>query len=140
MKINNSILLAMGLAGFLTSAMAQTPGEPPEKAVLRASLMKSLGHIGRDEEVLAQARELQSKESENPTSVEANLADAVVPLAAVEGGTRSEHLHCRPGIVRHRDVALGEIPEQQALAHVGVANQNESRTVCRCTDDRVCCH
>ncbi len=48
-----------------------------------------------------------------------------LPVAAVEVGAGAKHLHRRAGIVRHRDVALGEVLEQQALPDVRVAYQNQ---------------
>jgi puromycin-sensitive aminopeptidase len=59
--------------------------EGPETSSLRATLVDILGHVGNVPAVVAFAREQAGKERANPQSVEPNLAETVVGLAAHAG-------------------------------------------------------
>lgn len=61
------------------------PGESDERKQLRASVVNVLGYIARDEQTLRKARQLTELALDNPSAVDATLAEAVVPLAAIHG-------------------------------------------------------
>jgi aminopeptidase N/puromycin-sensitive aminopeptidase len=61
------------------------PGENVELAGVRAAVLGALGRVGRDPEVLAQARTLAHRYVTDPLAVDPSLANTVVNLAAVEG-------------------------------------------------------
>lgn len=78
------------LTGYLRPMIAElgwTPaaGEPDERKRLRASIISTLGEIGRDEETLRKARELTELALSDATAVDATLLDVAVPLAAQNG-------------------------------------------------------
>jgi aminopeptidase N len=63
----------------------RVPGEAPDRAALRATLVRLLGETGRDPAVIAKARELVSALLTNEDSVEPTLRAAVVDIAAIGG-------------------------------------------------------
>ncbi|HYC58691.1 MAG TPA: M1 family metallopeptidase [Thermoanaerobaculia bacterium] len=78
------------VAAYLRPMIAElgwTPvaGEPDERKRLRSSVVRVLGHVARDEETLAKARELTELSLREPGSVDATLLDVVVSLAAING-------------------------------------------------------
>jgi aminopeptidase N/puromycin-sensitive aminopeptidase len=66
---------------------ASKPGESDEMKELRARVMFTLGYVGRDPEVLAQARKLTEQVLDNPNSVDRSLAFTAFRLAALNGDT-----------------------------------------------------
>jgi puromycin-sensitive aminopeptidase len=58
------------------------PGEPERTGSLRATLFETLGTIGDDEQAKARAADLDRKRASDPTSVDAELADAAVRILA----------------------------------------------------------
>jgi len=60
-------------------------GEPDERKRMRGGLLEVLGFVARDEETLRRARELTDLALKDPTAVDPNLLDVVVPLAALNG-------------------------------------------------------
>jgi aminopeptidase N len=61
------------------------PGESPETSSLRAQVFRALGAIGDDPQVIAQSRELTKSYMADPISIEPNLAQAAVRVAADHG-------------------------------------------------------
>jgi aminopeptidase N len=61
------------------------PGESDETKELRARVMFTLGYVGRDPQVLAEARKLTDQVLDNPNSVDRSLAFTVFRLAAING-------------------------------------------------------
>ncbi len=61
------------------------PGESDEQKTLRARVMGSLGRDARDPETLAMARQMADKALSDPTSVDHDLANTALPLAALNG-------------------------------------------------------
>ncbi|HVI11126.1 MAG TPA: M1 family metallopeptidase [Candidatus Binatia bacterium] len=64
---------------------APKPGESDEQRTLRSRLFNSLGHDGRDPKVLAGARKVADQAIDNPDSVDHELANGALPLAALTG-------------------------------------------------------
>ena len=65
-------------------------GEPaaddsPEKRELRATLFGAVGNIGKDPEVIAQAKDLAVKYLADPASVDGTLAQTAMGIAAING-------------------------------------------------------
>jgi puromycin-sensitive aminopeptidase len=61
------------------------PGEPPDRAPLRAAVVEALGTLARDPDVLAEAARRADAERLAPAAVDPNLAATVVRLAAQQG-------------------------------------------------------
>jgi aminopeptidase N/puromycin-sensitive aminopeptidase len=61
------------------------PGESDEQKTLRAGLLNSLGYDARDPETLAEARKIADKALDDPTSVDRDLANGAISLAALNG-------------------------------------------------------
>jgi len=61
------------------------PGESDEQRTLRGRLFNSLGYDGRDEKVLAEARQIADKAIDNSGSVDRELAQGALGLAAING-------------------------------------------------------
>ena len=61
------------------------PGEGVEQPGVRATVLGTLGRVGRDPEVLETARTLAHRYLADPSSIDPSLADTVVSLAALEG-------------------------------------------------------
>ena len=61
------------------------PGEGVELPGVRATVLTTLGQVGRDPEVLAMARTLAHRYLADPLAIDPSLADTVVNLAALEG-------------------------------------------------------
>jgi aminopeptidase N len=59
--------------------------DTPETKELRATLFGSLGTIGKDPEVIAQAKDLAAKYLADQSSVDSNLAQAATLIAAING-------------------------------------------------------
>ena len=66
---------------------APSPGDSPDKRELRATLFSALGAIGKDPEVIAQAKKLAGEYVADPSSVDATLAHAAETVAAINGDT-----------------------------------------------------
>jgi aminopeptidase N len=62
-----------------------SPTDTPEKTELRAVLFSTLGTIGKDPEVIAQARSIAEKYLSNPSSVDTTLAHPALNIAAING-------------------------------------------------------
>jgi aminopeptidase N len=62
-----------------------SPGDAPDRIQLRASLFSLLGAVGRDPDVISEARELAVRYLNNPASVEPSLALVVSNIAASNG-------------------------------------------------------
>jgi aminopeptidase N len=62
-----------------------SPGDDDNTRALRATVLRVLGGVGRDPDVLAKARALIEQELATPESIEPTLLDVVVTLAAIEG-------------------------------------------------------
>jgi aminopeptidase N/puromycin-sensitive aminopeptidase len=60
-------------------------GDTPEKRELRSTLFRTLGLIGKDPEIIAQAKEIAEKYLADPTSVDTTLAGTATAIAAVNG-------------------------------------------------------
>jgi aminopeptidase N len=61
------------------------PGEGDEQKTLRARLLNALGYGARDPEALAEARKIAERALHNPASVDRELANGALALAAVNG-------------------------------------------------------
>lgn len=61
------------------------PGEGVEQPGVRATVLGTLGRVGRDPEVLDTARTLAHRYLADPLAIDPSLADTVVSLAALEG-------------------------------------------------------
>jgi aminopeptidase N/puromycin-sensitive aminopeptidase len=61
--------------------------DTPERRELRATLFGAVGSIGKDPEVIAQARELATKYIADQSSVDATLAETAMAIAAINGDT-----------------------------------------------------
>ena len=64
---------------------APSPDDSPEKRELRATLFGAVGNIGKDPEVIAQAKQLAVKYLADQQSVDPTLAQTAVAIAAVNG-------------------------------------------------------
>jgi aminopeptidase N len=64
---------------------APAPDDTPEKRELRATLFGAVGGIGKDPEVIAQAKELATKYIADQSSVDATLAQTAMAIAAING-------------------------------------------------------
>ena len=78
------------LASYLRPMLAElgwtpAPNEPDERKRLRASIVRIMGEIARDEETLRKSRELTEVALKDPNAIDATLLDTVVPLAAQNG-------------------------------------------------------
>jgi aminopeptidase N len=62
-----------------------SPGDSPEKKELRATLFGALGNLGKDPEVIAQAKELAAKYLADQSSVDSTLAETATAIAAING-------------------------------------------------------
>jgi len=64
---------------------APSPSDSPDKRELRATLFGALGTIGKDPDVIAQARELAKQYVADQGSVDATLGQSAVAIAAING-------------------------------------------------------
>jgi aminopeptidase N len=64
---------------------APSPSDTPEKRELRATLFGMLGTVGKDPEVIAQAKELANQYLEDQSSVDSTLAESATAIAAING-------------------------------------------------------
>jgi len=62
-----------------------TAGESPENRRLRAELFALLGYHGEDPEIIAQARQMADRYLADPASVDPNMAQAALGIAAENG-------------------------------------------------------
>ena len=62
-----------------------TAGESPEKKELRSVLFAAVGNLGRDPDVIAEAHTIAEKYLQAPDSIDANLAQPALTIAAVNG-------------------------------------------------------
>lgn len=62
------------------------PGDSDEQKAMRARLLHALGYDARDPEALHEARQIADQALANPASVDHELADAALPVAAINGG------------------------------------------------------
>ncbi|HVE46487.1 MAG TPA: M1 family metallopeptidase [Acidimicrobiales bacterium] len=69
------------------------PGETERTGTLRATVLSTLGILGADAAVVAQARELHARELAEPGSVDADVAAAVVTIVAVHGDEADYAVH-----------------------------------------------
>jgi len=89
---NNRDAFRAWVRQFLTPMMndlgwESKPGESDEQESLRARIFYALGYEGRDPHALAEAREIAEKAVADPSSVDHEMAQAALPLAALNGGT-----------------------------------------------------
>jgi len=61
------------------------PGESDETKELRARVMFTLGYVGRDAQVLAEARKLTDQALDNPNAIDHTMAFTAFRLAALNG-------------------------------------------------------
>ena len=61
------------------------PGESGETRGLRASVLGTMGFVGRDPQTLKEARTLAEQYMKDPSSVDPNIAGVVLSLAALNG-------------------------------------------------------
>jgi puromycin-sensitive aminopeptidase len=61
------------------------PGEEDETKSMRTAVIRAMGYVARDPQVLRQAAELAQQYMKDPTSVDANVAGLALNLAAVGG-------------------------------------------------------
>jgi puromycin-sensitive aminopeptidase len=61
------------------------PNDTPDMIQLRASLFGILGELGKDPQVIAQAREITSKYLENPASVDPTMVRPAIFIATANG-------------------------------------------------------
>ncbi|MBV8672588.1 MAG: M1 family metallopeptidase [Acidobacteriaceae bacterium] len=61
------------------------PDDTPEKRELRAALFGAVGNIGKDPDVIAQAKELAANYLNNQQSVDPTLAETAMAIAAING-------------------------------------------------------
>lgn len=62
------------------------PGESIDRRAVRATVLETLGKVGRDPQVLHTASVLAAKYLADPQSIGPNLATTVIDLAALDGG------------------------------------------------------
>ena len=60
-------------------------GESDEVRGLRASVLGTMGYVGRDPQTLSEAKDLAEQYMKDPTSVDPNIAGVVLSLAALNG-------------------------------------------------------
>src|SRR6185503_19404518 len=60
-------------------------GETTEQRATRADVLYAAGYLGRDPEVIAGARAVAEKYLSDPSSVETNMANQALEIAAVNG-------------------------------------------------------
>lgn len=63
----------------------RTPGELDDRIELRAALVRLVAGVGRDAEARARAGELVRRYLRNPETLDATMADALLPIAAEDG-------------------------------------------------------
>ncbi len=63
-------------------------GEGVEQPGMRATVLSTLGRVGRDPEVLSTARNLVHRYLADPLSIDPSIADTVVNIAALEGDAK----------------------------------------------------
>lgn len=61
------------------------PNEPAARSVCRAAVLRALGDIGRNEDVLREAELRTQQEMGAPASIDANVAGTIVALGAIRG-------------------------------------------------------
>jgi aminopeptidase N/puromycin-sensitive aminopeptidase len=64
---------------------APSADDAPDKKQLRSALFGTLGTIGKDPDVIAEAKQLAAQYLANPTSVDPNLAQTASAIAAMNG-------------------------------------------------------
>lgn len=64
---------------------APSPEDAPDKRELRAILFRALGLVGKDPDVIAQAKQVAEQYLSNPVSVEATFAQTAEGIAAANG-------------------------------------------------------
>jgi aminopeptidase N len=79
------------LRGYLTPMLKDLgweakPGESDEQRTLRSRLINALGYDARDPDVLAEARKVADKALDDPSSVDREIANGAMALAALNGG------------------------------------------------------
>ncbi len=104
------------------------PDEPAERAASRAIVLRIRGETGRDPDVLSEARRRGEREMHDPKSVEANIAAAVVRLAAL-GGDARQLKHYVEAYQRRR--ADGLSPETQGRYLQALSAFESKATVAR---------
>jgi len=75
---------------------APSADDAPDKKQLRSALFGTLGTIGKDPDVIAEAKQLAAQYLANPTSVDPNLAQTASAIAAMNGDAtffdRAQHI------------------------------------------------
>jgi aminopeptidase N len=79
------------MRGYLTPMLKDVgweakAGESDEQSTLRSRLFNGLGYDARDPEVLAEARKVADKALDDPSSVNRQIANGALALAALNGG------------------------------------------------------
>jgi aminopeptidase N/puromycin-sensitive aminopeptidase len=73
------------MRGFAPVTWEAPPGETPEQRIMRATVLDMLGIDGADPEVIAGARRVAQQYMNDPSSVDAVIADRALPIAAING-------------------------------------------------------
>jgi puromycin-sensitive aminopeptidase len=103
-------------------------GEPPERALQRATVIGTLGAIGRRSDVLAEAKRLQALEQRDPTAVAPDLAPVVIGLTALQGDhsqldrfvevfAERRRKRAAPELQARYLAALGRFEDRSAVEH-----------------------
>ena len=67
--------------------------EPPQTRERRASLLRAVGGVGRDDATVADARRIAAREREDPAGVDPDLAGTAVAVEAITGGADTLRAH-----------------------------------------------
>ncbi|HVM01346.1 MAG TPA: M1 family aminopeptidase [Acidimicrobiales bacterium] len=114
------------LAGPALARLAWSPGEGEDerRSRLRAALIRTLGVLGADPEVRARAAEVHARAVSDPSSVDADVAGAVVAVVAAGGG-RDEY---EAFLAHHRSAAT---PQDEVRYLYALAGFEDAELVAR---------
>ena len=73
------------MRGYAPLTWEAPAGETAEQRIMRADVLGAMGFEGEDPEVIAGARRVAQQYMNDPTSVDAVIADRALPIAAING-------------------------------------------------------
>ena len=114
------------LAGPALGRLGWTPGEGEDerRSRLRASLIRALGVLGADPDVRSRAAEVHARAVADPSSVDADVAGAVVAVVAAGGGPDEYEAF----LARHRAAAT---PQEEVRYLYALAGFEDEALVAR---------